>query len=147
MLRPGTAVVEQAVLDRLHLTIGGRIKVGDRFLEIADVVIQEPDRPITFYALGPRVFIALKDLEAVNLVKTGSRIWHRYLIKVTDPENLQQVFTELKTRVSEGERIDTYRTARSRIKRYLDNFIFFLGLISIFTLLLAGIGIQSTLGA
>jgi len=147
VLRPGTAVVEQAVLDRLHLTIGGHIKVGDRFLEISDIVVQEPDRPITFYALGPRVFIALKDLEAVNLIKKGSRIWHRNLIKVEDPEDLQQVFNDLKARTSGGERIDTYRTARSRIKRYLDNFIFFLGLISIFTLLLAGIGIQSTLGA
>ncbi len=147
VLRPGTAVVEQSLLDRLKIGIGGHIKVGDRFLEVADIVVQEPDRPITFYSLGPRVFIALEDLEAVNLVKKGSRIWHRYLIKVPDPKNLERVFSDLKTRISEGERIDTYRTAQSRIKRYFDNFIFFLGLISIFTLLLAGIGIQSTLGA
>jgi len=33
------------------------------------------------------------------------------------------------------------------VKRFFDNFLFFLGLISIFTLLLAGIGMQSALTA
>ncbi len=146
-LVPGTAVVEQSLLDRLNVNPGGRIKVGDQILVISDIVIQEPDRPMTFYSFGPRVFIALKDLEAVNLVGKGSRIRHRYLIKVPDPKNMEKVFTELKARTTDGEGIATYRTAQSRIKRYFDNFIFFLGLISIFTLLLAGIGIQSTLGA
>jgi putative ABC transport system permease protein len=43
--------------------------------------------------------------------------------------------------------VDTARTARSGIKRFFDNFLFFLGLIGIFTLLLSGIAIQSTLTA
>ena len=123
VLAPGTAVVEQSLLDRLNLKVGARIKVGGQFLKINDIVVQEPDRPITFYSFGPRVFIALKDLETVNLVKTGSRVWHRYLVKIPDPENFQTAFDDLKTRISEGERIATYRTARSRIKRYIDNFI------------------------
>jgi putative ABC transport system permease protein len=147
VLTPGTAVVEQSLLDRLHLKVGARIRVGDLFLTIADRVVKEPDRPISFYSFGPRVFIAIKDMDALNLVKKGSRIQHRYLIKLSDQKDINTVFSDLQSRIAPNERIATYRTAASRIKRYFDNFVFFLGLISIFTLLLAGIGIQSTLGA
>ena len=45
------------------------------------------------------------------------------------------------------ERVDTYATAGSRVKRFFDNLLFFLSLISVFTLLLAGIGMQSSLAA
>jgi putative ABC transport system permease protein len=48
---------------------------------------------------------------------------------------------------TDQESVDTYRTARSRIKRFFDNLFFDLSLICIFTLLLAGIGIQSALTA
>ena len=147
VLAPGTAIAEQAFLDRLQLKTGDRIKVGNRLLTIVDVVVHEPDRPVTFYSLGPRVFIALEDLHALDLVKKGSRIRYRFLVKVSDPENLDRLFAELKASASGDERVATFRTARSRIKRFIDNFLFFLGLIGIFTLLLAGIGIQSTLTA
>jgi putative ABC transport system permease protein len=43
--------------------------------------------------------------------------------------------------------VDTFRSADSRLKRFFDNLLFFLKLVSIFTLLLAGIGIQSVLTA
>ena len=45
------------------------------------------------------------------------------------------------------ERVETFRTAESGVKRFLDNFLFFLGLIGVFTLLLAGIGIETVLTA
>jgi putative ABC transport system permease protein len=70
------------------------------------------------------------------------------LIKVQNEENLQEIAADLKAvAVPDQQRIDTYRTARSRVKRFFDNLFFFLSLISIFTLLLAGIGIQSALTA
>jgi putative ABC transport system permease protein len=43
--------------------------------------------------------------------------------------------------------VDTSRTARSGVKRFFDNLLFFLSLIGIFTLLLAGVGIRSALVA
>ena len=49
--------------------------------------------------------------------------------------------------VSSEERVATYATASSRVKRFFDNLLFFLSLVSVFTLLLAGIGMQSSLAA
>ncbi|MEZ4581315.1 MAG: hypothetical protein R3A10_06645 [Caldilineaceae bacterium] len=43
--------------------------------------------------------------------------------------------------------METYLTAPSGVQRFFENLLFFLSLVAIFTLLLAGIGIQSALTA
>ena len=53
----------------------------------------------------------------------------------------------LRVAVGSQENVKTFRSANSRIKRFFENFLFFLNLIGIFTLLLAGIGIQTSLDA
>ena len=149
VLTPGGIIVAQSLLDRLHLQVGDALHIGSATLRIKDVVLQEPDQPVNLFLLGPRIFIAAADLEALDLVKKGSRVEYRCLIKVLDgnqcPAGLQ---IGLKAAADpDQERVETYRTAGSRIKRFFDNLFFFLSLISIFTLLLAGIGIQSALTA
>ncbi len=148
VLIPGTIVVEQVVLDRLHLRVGDRLKVGEAVLSIGDVVVAEPDRPVNFFALGPRIFVSTSDLTALDLVGKGSRVRYLILAKVAEQSRLDGIAKELQGFTSEERiRVETYRTANSRVKRFFDNLLFFLNLIGIFTLLLAGIGIQSTLAA
>ena len=112
------------------------------------VVLQEPDQPVSFYLLGPRIFIATDDLERLDLVKKGSRVRYSGLLKVFDENNIKPVVERLKA-IADRDfvTVDTFRSAESRVKRFFDNFLFFLALIGIFTLLLAGFGIQSTLSA
>ena len=125
VLAPGTAIAEQAFLDRLQLKTGDRIKVGNRLLTIVDVVVHEPDRPVTFYSLGPRVFIALEDLHALDLVRKGSRIGYRFLVKVSDPENLDRLFAELKATASSDERVATFARQDRESNGFLTIFFFF----------------------
>ena len=147
-LGPGRTVVGPAVLERLGLSPGDRLRVGRHQLVIADVVLSEPDRPVRFFAFGPRIFVAMADLETLDLVSRGSRIHHTLLLKAGAGEEIDPLAQRLK-RVAQPdqERVDTYRTAESRVKRFFDNFTFFLSLIGVFVLLLAGIGIHSTLSA
>jgi putative ABC transport system permease protein len=148
VLTAGSIIVARSLLDRLNLAVGDPLHIGSTTLKITDVVVQEPDQPVNLFLLGPRIFIAADDLAALDLVKRGSRVEYNYLIKVLDEDNLQEIADRLKSVADpDQERVDTYRTARSRIKRFFDNLFFFLSLISIFTLLLAGIGIQSALTA
>jgi putative ABC transport system permease protein len=148
VLKTGNIIVAQSLLDRLNLAVGDRLHIGNATLKIKDVVVQEPDQPVDLFLLGPRIFIAADDLAALDLVKKGSRVQYGYLIKVLDEDHLPAIADRLKSVADpEQERVDTYRTARSRVKRFFDNLFFFLSLISIFTLLLAGIGIQSALTA
>jgi len=148
VLAPGQTVVEQSLLDRLGVDIGDSLKVGYTTLVIRDVVISEPDRPANVFSFGPRVFVSSKDLDALDLIKTGSRITYVSLLKVADDREIDTIAGHLKQFASpDQEQVDTYRTARTRVKRFLDNFIFFLRLVGIFILIVAGMGIQNTLTA
>jgi putative ABC transport system permease protein len=146
VLKSGGIIVEKNLLDRLNLRVGDLLAVGDRSLTILDVVVSEPDRPVNFLSFGPRVFVSLKDAESLHLMMPGSRVSYKLLLKVTDDEPPERLVKILEQSALEGQEfVDTFQTARSRIKEFFDNFFFFLTLIAIFTLLLAGFGIQSTL--
>jgi putative ABC transport system permease protein len=147
-LHQGQIIVSQAVLDRLRLKVGDLLNVGQALLKIVDVSLQEPSQPVNFFSLGPRVFISANDLDRLDLIKKGSRVRFDYLLKVFDESRLEKIVEEIK-QVADRDfvQVNTFRTAESGIKRFFDNFLFFLNLIGIFTLLLAGIGIQSTLAA
>ena len=148
VLEPGTVVVEESLLQRLGLQPGERLSIGRATLTIADVLLKEPDRPVSFFRFGPRVFVAADDIEKLDLLGKGSRIRYVLLVKVFDENSLNRLLTEIRS-ASDGiqERVNSYRTANSRLERFLDNLIFFLALISILTLFLSGVGIHSTLTA
>lgn len=147
-LTSGYMIVEKTLLDRLGVNVGDPLKVGFTTLTIRDVVISEPDRPMNFFSFGPRVFVSSQDLNALGLLQTGSRIRTVYLLKSNDDTQIDSLANLFKQAAMTGqERVNTYQTARSRIKRFLDNFIFFLKLVGIFILIIAGIGIHGTLTA
>lgn len=147
VLKPGHVLVEQRLLERLHLAIGDRLQIGKATLTIQDVVLREPDRPVQFFAFGPRVFVAFDDVPALELVTQESRVAYKYLVKVHDDNTLENLTAALHNVVAEHERLSTYRTAESGIKTLFDHIVFFLSLSGTFTFLLAGIGIHSTLAA
>ena len=146
VLTAGSIIVEQVLLDRLHARIGDKLQIGSTTLTIADVVTLEPDRPVSFFSFGPRIFIPAKDLDKLELIKKGSRIRYNYLLKVYDPDRIDRLAEQFSAvAIERQENVNTFRTAGSRTKRFFDNFLFFLNLIGIFTLFLAGIGIQTSL--
>ncbi len=146
ILQAGRIIVEQNVLDRLQADIGDRLQIGSTELTIVDVVVSEPDRPVSFFSFGPRIFIAADDLEKIDLIKKGSRIHYNYLLKIHNQDMVDTLADELSdVAIEVQERVNTFRTAESGVKRFFENFLFFLNLIGIFTLLLAGIGIQAAL--
>jgi len=148
VLEGGKIVVDQGVLDRLGVTIGDQILIGKGLFEIADVIIYESTRPVNFFNIGPRILVSGRDLPAMDLVKHGSRVRYETLLKIEDSAATDRIAGQLREKGEVGqERVETFREAGSGIKRFFDNLLFFLSLISVCTLLLAGIGIESSLSA
>lgn len=148
VLQPGTVIVARELLERLGLALGDRLLLGESSFEIVDVVRRESLRPVDFFNFGPRILVSAVDLARMDLVKKGSRVQYEALLKTTDPSQIDQITARLQDRIISGqERVATYATASSRVKRFFDNLLFFLSLVSVFTLLLAGIGMQSSLAA
>jgi putative ABC transport system permease protein len=145
---PGGVVAEQALLDRLGLRVGDAVLLGRRSLAVRDVLVREPDRPVNAFSFGPRVIVHADDLASLGLVQTGSRVERRTLLKAAREGLVDPLAARLGAKALAGEeRVETFRTARTAVKRFFDNFLFFLSLIGIFTLVLAGFGIQSSLTA
>jgi putative ABC transport system permease protein len=148
VLASGHVIVEQSLLDRLGLKMGDQLHIGRAVLFIKDRVIAEPDRPVAFLSFGPRVFVSADDLDSLDLMKKGSRVKYRVLLKLAEGESPEQLAAVLEAAAMEDqERVETFRTASSRVKRFFDNFFFYLALTGIFTLILSGLGIRSTLTA
>ncbi len=148
VLTDGHIIVGQNLLDRMALRVGDQLQIGSTSLVIADVVVSEPDQPIDFFSLGPRIFLPAENLQATGLIKLGSRVSYRALLQVQDDSQAETVAERLSAVADARQvRVDTYRTNQFAVQRFFEDFLTFLSLIGIFTLLLAGIGIQSSLGA
>jgi len=147
VLAAGRVVAAQPVLDRMGLKVGDSIKVGYATVTIADVVLFEPDRPVDLFALGPRLFVSQMDLGNLGLLATGSRIRYVHLLKAAPGEDAEALSALLRAEARPQERVDSFRSARSGIKRFVDNFIFYLHLVGFLILVLAGVGMYGTLTA
>jgi putative ABC transport system permease protein len=66
------AVVSVALLDRLQLSIGDRVKIGVAAFQIRGTIDKEPGRGAGF-RIGPRVFIERSALEAAGLTSAAAR--------------------------------------------------------------------------
>lgn len=147
-LKPGNVVVAQEVLDRLDLSVGDLLSIGNISLVVTDVVTFESMRPVSFLSFGPRIFVSMADVERIGLVGQGSRVTHEVLIKLADPANTKEFYETLSARATPRlERVETAKNSRSRVKVFFDNLLFFLSCISILTLMLSGIGMQGALSA
>ena len=148
VLTKGYIIVEPIVLERLQISVGDRLHIGQSVFVVADLLVREPDRPVNAFNLGPRIFISSDDLSALGLINKGSRVRHKLLIKTNGKPSLSALTARLQSAADiTHETVDTYETAPSGLKRFIDRFVFFLNLIGIFTLMLAGIGIHGTLTA
>ena len=144
----GRAAAGQNLLDRLNLAVGDELRIGRTTVTIADVVLGEPDQPVDFFNLGPRIFLSADDLGSTGLIQQGSRVFYKALLRVDESLSVDEVAAAIKTG-ADPRRVDveTFLTNQSTLQRFFEDFLTFLSLIGIFTLLLAGLGIQSSLTA
>src|SRR5579884_99588 len=145
---PDAVWVQDALLIRLYLHVGDRLKLGDAEFTIKGIIRKEPDRAVGTFSLGPRVMLSQAALDRTHLVQTGSRITRRILFQTPAPSTPESLKEELKNRWShESVRLQTYRDAQPRLGRFLENFATYLGLVGLITLLIGGIAVASNIHA
>lgn len=142
------AVVQESLLIHMRLAVGDRVKIGQGSFVITAVIRTEPDRTANAFSLGPRVLISQEGLRAAALVKTGSRIRERYLLKIPTTTPPDPLMYELrKTLASDSARISSYREAQPQLKRFLDQLTRYLGLIGLTALFVGGLGVATSIHA
>ena len=138
-------VVQESLLVSLGIQLHDHVKIGHAWFRVTGILGKEPDRVASAFRLGPRVIISRQALAATDLVKRGSRIRERYLLRVPESRALGPLMEELQGRLTkEGANVSSYRDAQPRIRRFLDQLSTYLGLIGLTALFVGGIGIACT---
>ncbi|WP_447975548.1 ABC transporter permease [Nitrospira sp. Kam-Ns4a] len=141
-------VVQESLLIRLGLAVGDPLKIGEAVFTITGILRKEPDRAVSLFSLGPRVIASRAGLEAAQLVKPGSRVRERYLVRVPAGLPLDPLLYELRGRLAgESARVLPYQDAQPQLRRFLDQLTRYLGLIGLTALFVGGIGVASTVHA
>ncbi|MGH7207761.1 MAG: ABC transporter permease [Nitrospiraceae bacterium] len=142
------AVVQESLLIRMGLSVGDRLKIGQALFTITGVLRKEPDRAVNLFSLGPRVMISREGLAAADLIKPGSRVRERYLLRVPETAMTEALLFELRGRLAgESARVIPFREAQPQLRRFLDQLTRYLGLIGLTALFVGGIGVACTVHA
>ncbi len=142
------AVVHEALLIRMGLSVGEHFKIGQAQFLITGLVRTEPDRMANAFSLGPRVLISQEGLSAAELIKPGSRVRERYLLKLPSDLSSGPLLPELRGRLTtESARVSAYQDAQPQLKQFLQQLARYLGLIGLTALFIGGLGVATSVQA
>lgn len=138
------AVVDPNALDRLSVSRGDRIRVGEADYQIRAVIKREPDRAGQTFTLGPRLMVAMPSLAATDLVQPGSLVHYAYRLRLKAGTGSDAWIRELGTRFPDaGWRVRSPAQAAPRIQHFVDRVSMFLTLVGLTALLVGGVGVAN----
>ena len=144
------AVADVGVLDRLGLSVGDAIRIGDLEYQVRGLIKREPDRAGGGgnFGLGPRVMVSLDSLPETGLMQRGSLIYHQYRLKLPPGADLDRFQADLQQAFPTASwRIRDYRNAAPRVERMIERMTLFLTLVGLTALLVGGVGVSNAVKA
>ena len=143
------AVLENAVLTRLDLAVGDRLRVGDEVFEIRATILHEPDRAsgqtITF---GPRLMISDEALDETGLMQPGAMVATYYRMRLPPGTTADDYVDTLRTQFPDaGWRLRDLSDAAPQLRATVERLAMFLALVGLTALLVGGVGIGNAVKA
>jgi putative ABC transport system permease protein len=145
--KPGTVWVDPALLGALQIDVGDTLLLGDAKLEIAKLIVIEPDRGAGFSAFSPRVMLHHDDLAATGLVQPASRITYRFAVAspVGDDAAVRRFVVAVEKTIEDkrlrGLSVEALDSGRPEMRQTLDRAYKFLNLVALLSALLAAVAI------
>jgi len=142
------AVAAPLLLERLGLSIGDEILLGNATLNITGTVKTEPDALSEGFGFAPRLIVSREALQASGLIQTGSLVEHAYKIKLDDPGEIGTVRDRAaKEFPSAGWSIRTSDRAAPSLTENITRFSQFLTLVGLTALIVGGVGVANAVRA
>ncbi len=143
------AVVQEALLIRLGLSVGDRFRLGDAEFVATAVLRAAPDHAVGAFSLGPRVLISRSALDHTALIRPGSRVRYRTLLALSAAAPSAETVRDALRAELTGEpvRVAAYTEGQPQLRRSLDRLTVYLGLVGVTALLLGGIGVAGSVRA
>jgi putative ABC transport system permease protein len=152
LLADDGAVAAPELLSALHLAVGDPISVGGHVFRLRGVVLAEPDRLGSAFALGPRLYLSAAGLRETSLLAFGSHVDYRTLVALpassgSDAASALAARVESALPQPEFFRVQTAAEGEPQLRRGVDRTERFLGLAALLSLLVGGVGVAQTVRA
>ncbi len=136
-------VAEAGLLERLDLSVGDVIEVGELSLVIRARLQQEPDRSLAGFTLGPRLMLHHGALQESSLTGEESLATRLVRIALSDEQIASHVVAAIGQQYPDaGWRIRTWQQAEPRIREFMERMTLNLTLIGLCALLAGGVGVH-----
>ncbi|MFZ9321985.1 MAG: ABC transporter permease [Hylemonella sp.] len=141
---PGTVWVDASLLEALALKSGDKLLLGASSLEIARVIVLEPDRGAGFINFAPRVMVRSSDVAATGLVQPASRVTYR--LAAAGADRAVARFTrwadeQIKSRQLRGIRVESLESGRPEMSQTLERAEKFLNLVALLAAMLSAVAV------
>lgn len=144
----GRAVVEESLLIQFGAKVGDRIKIGDVEFIIAGALKKMPGEASAGASFAPRVYVALQDVAATNLLKPGSIASYRNYVKFSNGADVEARVKFLEPEIQRlNLEYDTVAKRKRDLGTALENLYRFLNLVGFIALLLGAVGVASAIQA
>lgn len=143
------AVAAPLLLERLGVSVGQEILVGNARLKITGAIVNEPDAISDGFGFAPRLLTSRDALKATGLIETGSLVEHAYKVRYNDPAPGP---TEIRDRAQKelpnaGWSIRTSDRAAPSLTENIERFSQFLTLVGLTALVVGGVGVANAVRA
>lgn len=145
------AAAPDILFERLGLSVGDRIRLGNAEFELRAKLTQEPDAVSDGFGFAPRLMVSLDALRASGLIQPGSLIEHAYKIRLADGAG-EPALAAARERAN-AEFPDAGWSVRSRLNAApslstnIERFSQFLTLVGLTALVVGGVGVANAVRA
>ncbi|GGE42935.1 ABC transporter permease [Agaricicola taiwanensis] len=139
-----------ALLDRLGIETGARIRIGNAEYEVRATLAKEPDAIAGGIDFGPRILMSDAGLAASGLIQPGSLVEWSYRLALPEGASDDAIRTTREAVSSAfpdaGWRIRDRQNVSPRLERNIERFTQFLTLVGLTALMVGGVGVVNAVG-
>lgn len=145
------AAVQPILLERLGLSVGDTMRIGDAIFDIRAAIAAEPDALSDGIGLAPRVIMPLAALDASGLIQPGSLVEHAYRVRMapgtTGAGMRAAIDAANRAHPSAGWSVRTRSNAAPALAANIERFAQFLTLVGLTALVTGGVGVANAVRA
>ncbi|MGZ9811062.1 ABC transporter permease [Pseudoroseicyclus sp. H15] len=144
---PG-AVMEPVLANRLGLTPGDEVRLGEQAFRLTAILESYPDNAAGGFGFGPRTIVLTESLSDSGLISEGTLFETKYRLLLPPGADLDALKAEVRTRFRDaGIRWEDSRSGADGAEEFVDRLAAFLILMGLAGLAVGGVGISSAVRA
>ncbi len=137
-------VMAPALVDRLDLSVGDRVRIGNAEYELRARLEREPDEAGGGFGLGPRTLMRVEALEGSGLLAPGTLYETEYRLRLAQDAPLDELRAGLAQSFPEaGLRWQDRRNGAPGVQAFVDRMGAFLVLVGLAALAMGGVGVSA----